>query len=111
MVRIGAGIEQSRHHLEAGVLGGPSQRRDALVLSGVGVGAGVEEPGGRCVVVPVRRPKERRCPVGAAHVDVYALIEELIDTCRILLLDSRDQAQVLGGDCTGRERHHGSYQQ
>ena len=94
-----------------GYYGRIAPRSGLAVKHHIDVGAGVEEPGGRCVGGPVRRPKERRCPVGAAHVDVYALIEKLIANCRILLLDSRDQAQVLGGDCTGRERHHGSYQQ
>ena len=78
-VRIRAGLEQLLDHRRVAVDGGGIQRRHAVAIRGLDVGSRANQQLRRGRIVTVRRPVQRRRPVGLADVHRARLLQERAD--------------------------------
>ena len=94
-VGVGPGTQQQLGHAETGVLAGPRERRDAVIVGRIRVGPGAQQELGQRQVVPVGGVQQRGCAVGARGVHVGALAQQG-SHCRGVLLGCRcDNPQVV----------------
>src|SRR5262249_18604739 len=100
-VWIGASLQQQADHRVAGVRARLRQRRHFEVVDGVGIGARVDQQGGRLEIVPIVGPQERRRPVGRSAIHVGMLRDERSYLRPVLFFRSVDEVVVggNGGNC------------
>ena len=87
-------FEQPLHEHAVAVRGGQRQRRLAVFVDGVGLGAGIEQRFGHRPLTEVHRPRERRRAVGLCGVDVGLRANQRGEGFLIAALDRVEHAQI-----------------
>ena len=105
-----AGGELAFDQRPAGVLGRANERRYAVVVSGIGIGARRQQQLGGREVVAVGGPEEGGHPVGPAGVDIDALVDQRAHRRGILPGRRSDQPEVGFRRRNGRTRGQCAHQ-
>ena len=108
-VGIRAGLQQRLDDLRArgaAVLAGHGERRHAVIVGRVDLGAGVNQQLDSRHVVPMSRPVKCCGAVGLSHIRVNAFGEESFRSTCVAVLDSLHEPQITRRGGCNREQHH-----
>ena len=106
-IRIGARVQEGLHHGGAPVDAGQRERRHAIGIGQVRVGACADQKIGRLSIVPVGRPGQCRRSIRFRRIDIGALFYESTHHCRsAAVLDRVHQPEIVGRGGTAGGREH-----